>query len=118
MKWNFECESERRDYLHNCIVRRCNGFRAVKKCAVLQIRCDNHLFGTIHLEQQTISIVIRNLRRSLLAPENIQLAISLTAIRLLLGFVNLECAPSRKSNQGNDEHELNYFQIQNPRAAP
>jgi hypothetical protein len=26
MKWNFECKSERRDYLHNQLIRRCNGF--------------------------------------------------------------------------------------------
>jgi len=26
MKWNFECESERRDYLHDRVVMHCNGF--------------------------------------------------------------------------------------------
>jgi hypothetical protein len=26
MKWNFECESERRDYLHDPVVLRSNGF--------------------------------------------------------------------------------------------
>jgi hypothetical protein len=26
MKWNFECKSEQRDYLHGHRVARCNGF--------------------------------------------------------------------------------------------
>jgi hypothetical protein len=118
MKWNFECESERRDYLHNCVVRRCNGFRAVKRCAALQIRYGTNLFGTIHLAQQTISIGIRNLRRSLPAHQHIQTAISLTAIRLLLGFINRRCARETKlqANRSNDEHEFDSIQIQTPRA--
>jgi hypothetical protein len=117
MKWNFECESERRDYLHNRLVPRWNDFRAVKKCAALQFQYDTDFFDTIHPAQQAISIAIGNLRRSLPAHENIQTAISLTAIPLLLGFVNPRRAePSRKSNQGNDEHESDSIQIQNPRA--
>jgi len=46
-------------------------------------RYDTDFFGTVHVAQQTISIAIRNQRQSLLAHQNIQTAISLTAIRLL-----------------------------------
>jgi hypothetical protein len=40
MKWNFEVESERRDYLHDRIAARRNGFGPFNKQAAMSARCE------------------------------------------------------------------------------
>jgi hypothetical protein len=37
MKWNFESKSERRDYLHNHLISRCNSFLRVQRKALIVI---------------------------------------------------------------------------------
>jgi hypothetical protein len=38
MKWNFECESEWRDYVHDRIAERSNGFAPFNKQATMPVR--------------------------------------------------------------------------------
>jgi hypothetical protein len=56
MKWNFECESERRDYLHDLIAARCNGFWAFNKQASVSVRSGADGFRRFDAHKRTISI--------------------------------------------------------------
>jgi hypothetical protein len=56
MKWNFECESGWRDYLHDLIIARRIGFCRVNKYAALSIQCGADLFERTHVAQQTTVI--------------------------------------------------------------
>jgi sulfonate transport system substrate-binding protein len=82
-------------------------FAPLKNVQRCKIRCHTDLFGAIYLEQQTITIAIRKARRTLLAHQNIRSAISLTAIRLLLGFVNPRCAPDHAASQPGATTSMN-----------
>jgi hypothetical protein len=53
MKWNFECESERRDYLHVDIVAQCNGFCALTRYAAALHRFNSAQLERIQAAQQT-----------------------------------------------------------------
>jgi hypothetical protein len=83
MKWNFECETERRDYLHNCIARRLNGFRAAKNVQGYKFDAIPAASAPFMLCSRQSPLPFEMARRSLLAHQNIQTAILLTAIRLV-----------------------------------
>jgi hypothetical protein len=117
MKWNFECESERRYYLHNRLVRRWNGFRAVKKCAALQIRCAINLPGLIHLAQQTISMTIVKGETIIARTRKYSDSHFIDCDPVALRLCKSRCAPNEpQANRRDDEHEFDHIQIQNPRA--
>jgi hypothetical protein len=88
MKWNFECESDRRDYLHIHIVKRRNGFCMLGGYAPISTRCAAADLNRFEARSTRFSNGGMAARRSLPARKNIQPAISLTALRLLLGFVD------------------------------
>jgi hypothetical protein len=67
MKWNFECESRRRDYLLIPFVARCNDFCLPDRYASLETRDDADDLNRFAVAQHTKFIERLAARRSLLA---------------------------------------------------
>jgi hypothetical protein len=88
MKWNFECRSERRDYLHDHLVPRSNGFCAFGKIQMILADATLTCARNFMPPADNIPPRLKTTRRSLRVAANIQSAILLTAMRLFVGLAH------------------------------